>query len=82
LHDFNVALLQLSQAPADIPGLAFTEHDEEECGHKNMFRAAIDKNNVVIGAEFPTQMGSSNHTSATATKDYDSFPSIQRRHGN
>jgi hypothetical protein len=50
LYDFNIALLQMTQAPADIPGLAFAKHDEKKRRHENMVRPAIDKNNIVIGA--------------------------------
>ena len=69
LYDFYIAFLQMTQAPADIPGLAFAKHDEKERRHENMVRPAIDKNNIVISAKFPAQMGSCNHASATTAEN-------------
>jgi hypothetical protein len=77
LYDFYIAFLQMTQAPADIPGLAFTKHDEKKRRHENMVRPAIDKNNVVVGAKFPAQMGGSDHASTTAAENYDPFFSVQ-----
>ena len=77
MYDFYIALLQMTQAPADIPGLAFTKHDEKKRRHEDMLRPAIDKNNIVISAKFPAQMGSSDHASATAAENYDPFFSVQ-----
>jgi hypothetical protein len=77
LYDFYIAFLQMTQAPADIPGLAFTKHDEKKRRHENMVRPAIDKNNVVVGAKFPAQMGGSDHASTTTAENYDPFFSVQ-----
>ena len=77
LDDFYIALLQMTQAPADIPGLAFTKHDEKKRRHENMVGPAIDENNIVIGAKFPAQMGGSDHASAAAAENNDPFSSVQ-----
>ena len=42
-----------------------------------MICPAIDKNNIVIGAKFPAQMGGGNYTPAAAAQDYNSFFFVQ-----
>ena len=77
LNHVNVPFLQVAQAAADIPRLALTEHNEKKGGHENMFRPAVDENDIVISAELPAQMGGRDDTATTTSQDDNSLPSVQ-----
>ena len=79
MNKFDISLLQLAQLTADIPRLPCPDHDKKKGRHENMFRPAIDENDIMIGAEFPAEVSGGDNSSATTAEDYDSFSSAVRR---
>jgi hypothetical protein len=45
-----------------------------------MFRPPVDENDIVVGAEFPAQMGCGNNTTAATSQNDDPLASVQQRH--